>query len=63
VLEVAAQHPDEPGVVEQHGSAPLAFAQDREVLVVGAQVEILDMNAERFACAQASRRDQREQQP
>jgi hypothetical protein len=43
VREEAAQTADELWVVEQHGAPAVALAQDGDVLVVGAEVEVLDI--------------------
>jgi len=43
VLQETAQAGDELRVVEQHGPAAVALAEYGEVLVVGGQVEILDV--------------------
>jgi len=50
--EVAAQQRDQLRVVEQDGAAPAAFAEHADVLVVAAEVEVFDMQAERFSGAQ-----------
>jgi hypothetical protein len=62
-FEVAAQHRDELGVVEQHGAAALALTKHGEMLVVGGEGEVLDVEGERFAGAQPGAGDQAEQQP
>jgi len=47
----ATQGRDELRVVEQHGAASVAFAEHGQVVVVGGEVEVLDVQRERFAGA------------
>jgi hypothetical protein len=61
--QISAQQHQEGRIVEEYGALPRALAAHRQVLVVGGQVQILDVGAERFAGPQARGMDQPEQHP
>src|SRR5438445_481182 len=63
VPEVAAQLSNQAVAVDQHRAPPATLAEHGEVLIIGCEVDVLDLEAERLADAEAQLGDQAEEQP
>jgi sirohydrochlorin ferrochelatase len=61
--EVGAQLSNQAVAVDQHRAPPATLAEHGEVLIIGCEVDVLDLEAERLADAEAQLGDQAEEQP